>query len=378
MQRHRRSLLFLAFMLAMGGIASAFFMPVALFPNVAFPRIQMTIDAGDRPADQMAIQVTTPVEVAVRRVRGVRDVKSTTSRGSAQIEVSFDWGFDMNAALQEINGAAGQVLAQLPAGTQLTTRRMDPTTFPELAYSLRSHTLLAEQPCTTWPSTSCGRCSAPSPVSRQSMCRVERGGPIPWPTSTPRKLRRLDLSLSRGRGSGEQRGHVQAMGRRARSYKLYLLLAQQSAERPLTAWATSWCGPRPGGVVRLEDVRTVSPSTMCRNGSASPPTASDAVLLRSLPAARRQQRADRPRRDRAAGETRPKLPPGVRIANWYDQSQLVDRRRRQRARRDPDRRLLAGLVLFVFLRNTRVIADRADRRCRRCWRSRCCCCTCSA
>jgi multidrug efflux pump subunit AcrB len=36
MQRHRRSLLFLVFMLAMGGIASAFFMPVALFPNVAF------------------------------------------------------------------------------------------------------------------------------------------------------------------------------------------------------------------------------------------------------------------------------------------------------------------------------------------------------
>ncbi len=141
MQRHRRSLLFLAFMLTLGGIASAFFMPVALFPNVAFPRVQMSIDAGDRPADQMAIQVTTPVEVAVRRVRGVRDVKSTTSRGSAEIEVTFDWGFDMNAALQEINGAAGQVLAQLPAGTRLTTRRMDPTTFPELGYSLRSHTL---------------------------------------------------------------------------------------------------------------------------------------------------------------------------------------------------------------------------------------------
>ncbi|MEO8891866.1 MAG: hypothetical protein ABI417_10090, partial [Coleofasciculaceae cyanobacterium] len=54
MQRHRRSLLFLACMLAIGGIASALFMPVALFPNVAFPRVQLTLDAGDRPADQMA------------------------------------------------------------------------------------------------------------------------------------------------------------------------------------------------------------------------------------------------------------------------------------------------------------------------------------
>jgi multidrug efflux pump subunit AcrB len=141
MLRHRRSLLFLALMLALGGIASAFLMPVALFPNVAFPRVQVTLDAGDRPADQMAIEVTTPVEEAVRRVRGVRGVRSTTSRGSADIAVTFDWGADMAAALQEVNAAAGQILPQLPAGTALETRRMDPTTFPVLAYSLRSHTL---------------------------------------------------------------------------------------------------------------------------------------------------------------------------------------------------------------------------------------------
>ena len=61
-------------------------MPVALFPNVAFPRVQVSIDAGDRAADQMAIEVTTPAEEAIRRVRGVRDVRSTTSRGSAEIE----------------------------------------------------------------------------------------------------------------------------------------------------------------------------------------------------------------------------------------------------------------------------------------------------
>ena len=53
MQRHRRSLLFLVLMLALGGIASAFFMPVALFPNVSFPRVQMDLEAGDRPADHV-------------------------------------------------------------------------------------------------------------------------------------------------------------------------------------------------------------------------------------------------------------------------------------------------------------------------------------
>src|ERR1700729_188055 len=141
MQRHRRSLLFLALMLAIGGVASALLMPVALFPDVAFPRVQVTLDAGDRQADQMAIEVTTPVEEAIRRVPGVRDVRSTTSRGSADIAITFDWGADMSVALQEVNVVAGQILPLLPVGTRLSTRRMDPTTFPVLAYSLRSHTL---------------------------------------------------------------------------------------------------------------------------------------------------------------------------------------------------------------------------------------------
>ena len=59
MQLHRRSLLFLALMLTIGGMVSAFLMPVTLFPNVAFPRVQVTLDASDQPADQMASEVTT-------------------------------------------------------------------------------------------------------------------------------------------------------------------------------------------------------------------------------------------------------------------------------------------------------------------------------
>ena len=133
MHTHRRSLLFLCLILALGGIAAAFGLPVSLFPDVSFPRVQVTMDAGDRPADQMVLQVTTPLGEAIRRGRGVRDVRSTTSRGSAEIAVTFDWGADMSRAFLDVNAAAGQILPHLPAGTTLSTRRMDPTVFPILA-----------------------------------------------------------------------------------------------------------------------------------------------------------------------------------------------------------------------------------------------------
>ena len=41
-QAHRRSLLFLVLVLALGGLASVFNLPVALFPDVSFPRVRVT------------------------------------------------------------------------------------------------------------------------------------------------------------------------------------------------------------------------------------------------------------------------------------------------------------------------------------------------
>ena len=78
-QAHRRSILFFLLTLAAAGMVAAFKLPVTLFPNVSFPRVRVDLDAGDRPARLMALQVTIPVEEAVRRVPGVRDVRSTTS-----------------------------------------------------------------------------------------------------------------------------------------------------------------------------------------------------------------------------------------------------------------------------------------------------------
>ena len=67
MSRHRRSILFLMVMLAVGGIFSSFTTPVGLFPTVTFPRVVVALDAGDRPVESMATQVTWPVEEAIAR-----------------------------------------------------------------------------------------------------------------------------------------------------------------------------------------------------------------------------------------------------------------------------------------------------------------------
>src|ERR1700752_4853949 len=138
MQMHRRSLLFVIALLAIAGAFTAFRLPISLFPNVAFPRAVVMLDAGDRPAEQMATLVTMPVEEALRRVPNVRDVQSKTSRGSAEVSIDFDWGTDMAQATLQAQSAISEILATLPQGTSMQVRRMDPTVFPVLAYSLTS------------------------------------------------------------------------------------------------------------------------------------------------------------------------------------------------------------------------------------------------
>src|SRR5579872_93561 len=136
---HRRSLLFVAFALSLGGLFAAITLPVGLFPVTSFPRIRIEVDAGDKPAKQMLVEVTEKLESVARAVPGAVDVTSTTSRGSAELFVDFPWGFDMNKALLSIDAAFAQTLPDLPQGTGYDAIQMSPNAImPFVSYALTS------------------------------------------------------------------------------------------------------------------------------------------------------------------------------------------------------------------------------------------------
>lgn len=351
MQRHWRSLLFLVVMLTVGGIASAAFMPVAMFPNVAFPRIMLSLDAGDRPADQMAIAVTTPIETALRRVPGVRNIRSTTSRGSADVSITFDWGTDMGRAFGDISAAASQVLPELPAGTQLTTRRMDPSSYPMLAYSLRSRTL---SPSALHDLAQYQLRPLLSGISGVARVQVQGGEVAEFHADVdPNRLRAQDLSLSDVATAVGHAATIEAMGHVSDHYKLYLLLAQN---QPRTVEALRQIVVRADshGIVRLGDIANVTLNHVPQWIRVAA-DGQDAVLIQVLqqPDGNSVQIA----RDvkQRLKDYATQMPAGVQVANWYDQSQLVTGAAGSVRDAILIGIVLAGLVLFLFLRNTRVI-----------------------
>jgi multidrug efflux pump subunit AcrB len=137
-QRISRPVLFLIISLALVGGYLAFSIPVSVFPSTDFPRIVIGVDNGVMPIDQMQVTITRPIEESVNNVPGLQRVLSITSRGSAEVDLFFDWNSDMVLTLQRVEAVAARMQAELPSTAKLETHRLTFATFPILGYSLTS------------------------------------------------------------------------------------------------------------------------------------------------------------------------------------------------------------------------------------------------
>ncbi len=122
----------------MAGIFSFLKMKTNLFPAVQFPRISIIVNAGQLPIDRMMITVTQPIESAAKKVKGVHLVKSSTSRGSATIEVYFDWGLDIYALKPQLESRINEIKNFLPPGVTISAEVMNQSLFPVYGYTLEN------------------------------------------------------------------------------------------------------------------------------------------------------------------------------------------------------------------------------------------------
>ncbi|MGA7869497.1 MAG: efflux RND transporter permease subunit, partial [Candidatus Binatus sp.] len=120
------------------GVILARTIPSAVFPEMTFRRATILADSGDLPAEQMLASVTRPLEESAYTVPGVELVRSTTTRGSAEIDVTFGEDADPQTSYQMLNAAVAHTRAQLPNDTTLDALLLTTGTFPIVDLSLSS------------------------------------------------------------------------------------------------------------------------------------------------------------------------------------------------------------------------------------------------
>ncbi|MEQ9451609.1 MAG: efflux RND transporter permease subunit [Pseudomonadales bacterium] len=336
--------------LAIGGVAASTLLPVALFPKVDFPRVVVSLDAGDRPADQMVIAVTLPAEQAVRSVPGVTSVRSTTSRGTAELSINFAWGSDIAAGFQLVESAINQALAQMPVGTTHTARRMDPTVFPVAAYSLTSTslTLVEQRDIAQYQLV-----PLLSAVEGVSNVTVSGGALAEYRVDVdPMQLASYGLTFDEVVAAVSAANILRAVGRLEDHYKLYLMLSDTRL-KTIDDIKTTVLRSGTNGLVMLEDIASVYEATepqwvrVAADGR-------DAVLVQvyQQPGANTVKIADDVKR--RLDDVKATLPPDLVIGNWYDQSELIVESAKSVRDAIVVGIVLAGIVLLVFLRSLKI------------------------
>ncbi|MDE2573393.1 MAG: efflux RND transporter permease subunit [bacterium] len=138
---HRHAIALVAAILAFAGIESYLVLTKAIFPKMAFARIDVSVTRGDTPAAQMNLQIARPLQAALALAPGIESVHATSAQGNVDLVAAFYGNTDPHADLQAVTQAISTVSGSLPSNAQVTARIISTNFEPILSYAFDSHSV---------------------------------------------------------------------------------------------------------------------------------------------------------------------------------------------------------------------------------------------
>ena len=346
--RYSKALIGLVVALVALGIYLAFQIPTGVFPTTNFPRIIIALDNGVMPIDQMLVSVTRPVEIAVSSVRGLKDVRSITSRGTAEIDLFFGWNSDMFQTLQRVDSALATVQGSLPQTVKVNASRLTFSSFPVLGFGLTSDSM---PPTQLWEIATYQLKPRLNRVAGVATVTVQ-GGEIPEYEITPDpvSLIRTSTTVPQIMAAIQSTNVIASPGLISSHHDLVLDLVDGQVHDPAEL-AQIVIKKTPAGVsVHVGDVATVhasvKPVYTVVTARGKP-----AVLLNITRQPGTSTIAVASAVQKELQQLKATLPPGIEVSTFYDQSGSV----KSSLNSVRDAVLigigLASLVLILFLRD---------------------------
>ncbi len=346
--QHSRPVIFLTLTLGLLGAYLAFTIPVSVFPSTDFPRVLISVDNGVMPIDQMMVTVTRPIEEAVNSVPGLLNVRSITSRGSAEVDLYLRWDVDMFQTLQYVNAAISRVQPELPATAKIEAHRMTFASFPIIGYSITSDSMPQTR---LWEMATYDMKPRLNRLEGVSTVLVQ-GGQEPefHIVPDPAKLLSAGITVNDILDAVRKTNLVDSPGLLERNHQLYLGLVNGQVRTPEEIANTVIKNTAAGIPVRIGDIAEVAPAVkpvytvVTANGKP-------AVLLNinRQPDGNTVQVAQEVHDE--IEHIRQSLPPGIQIQPFYDQSIIVGESIKSVRDAILLGLILASIILVVFLRD---------------------------
>ena len=128
-------------LLASVGYKVATTIPQGVLPNIFFPRIEVSIDNGHTPISQMLYSVTKPSEEALKTVQDVQKIVSSTSVGTTDINIYFNWSIDPYLAYQLVQARMADIKNSISKDAKITIKQATPSMYPVSIYTISSDTI---------------------------------------------------------------------------------------------------------------------------------------------------------------------------------------------------------------------------------------------
>ncbi|HEV2176453.1 MAG TPA: efflux RND transporter permease subunit [Terriglobia bacterium] len=353
--RHSKSVIFLILTLAAVGGYLAFTIPIAVFPSTNFPRVIIGVDNGVMPINQMLVSITRPLEEAVNSVQGLEDVQSITSRGSAEIDLYFNWNVDMFQTLQRVDTAVSRVQSELPPTAKIESHRLNFSSFPIIGYSLTSDRVSQRD---LWQTATYDIKPRLNRLNGVATVLVQGGEEPEFQiTPDPSELLRARVTVPDILSAVQRTNLIDSPGLLPHNHQLFLGLVDAQAQTPEQIGDIVVKVTNGGAPVRVRDIGTVSPSVMpvytivTANGQPAVLLSINRQPLSNTVAVANEVHAE-------IEQIRQSLPSSVRISPYYDQSTIVEESIRSVRDAILIGLILASIILVVFLRDwgTSVVA----------------------
>lgn len=347
---NRGALIFTAVFLSVIGFYLIYEIPEGVFPDAEFPRIAVMVDYGLAPLKEMEMEIAKPIEEAMMMVEGVRTVRASISRGSAEINVDFQWNQNMFRAYQLVQAAVSGIQKQLPDGVHIEVRRFTTSTYPVAGYSLTSDSLSLLQLRDLAVYVIRPQLAAiPGIYNIEVMGGHQREY---WVNVDPQKLAAYRLDYRQIEDALRKANRLNFVGRLNEAHKLYLNIADNRFFKmdDIKKTIVAYHGNTPIVLSQIADVQPAVKETFIACESDLKP----AVLVTIIKQPKTNAVSIMRQVQQKWQELTRILPPGVRVRKWYDMSDFI----RQSIHSVRDAMLLGALltmlVLFLFLRRVRI------------------------
>jgi hydrophobic/amphiphilic exporter-1 (mainly G- bacteria), HAE1 family len=92
-------------------------LPLAFLPEVDAPFIFVEIPYPNSNPTQIEKEIVRPVEEVLATLSGVKKLQATSTADSAELQLEFDWGMDLDVVRMQVSEKLDQVAPELPAGS---------------------------------------------------------------------------------------------------------------------------------------------------------------------------------------------------------------------------------------------------------------------